>query len=104
VLGRLSDHPRRASRFATFAVTPVVVAVDGDIALTLDPREVADARWVTLSRLPSLRGRMLWWYRPWRAVPVALPMLLPRWRWEDLTIWGLTHGIVSELLERLAAR
>jgi hypothetical protein len=47
---------------------------------------------------------MLWWYRPWQGVPVALPMLLPRWRFESLTIWGLTHGILSELLDRVDPR
>lgn len=104
VLGRLSDHPRRASRFATFAMTPVVVAIEGDPALTLDPREVADAHWVTLSKLPDRRGRMLWWYRPWPRVPLKFPMLLPRWRWDALTIWGLTHGILTELLDRTGVR
>lgn len=104
VLGRLSDHPRRASRFATFAVTPVVVAIEGDPSLTLDPAEVADAHWVTLSKLPALRGRMLWWYRPWPRVPLKFPMLLPRWSWNSLTIWGLTHGILTELMHRADIR
>lgn len=104
ILGRLSDHPRRASRWAVFAVTPVVVAIEGDPPLRLDPHEVAEVRWVTLSQLARHRGRMLWWYRPLRRLPFALPMLLPRWRLGSLTIWGLTHGILTELFERLGPR
>lgn len=104
VLGRLSDHPRRGPRWANFAVTPVVVRLVGDPVLTLAPAEVAEARWVTLSRLRASASRMLWWYRPWQGVPVAMPMLLPRWRFESLTIWGLTHGILSELLDRVDPR
>lgn len=104
VLGHLSDHPRQGPRWATFAVTPVVVAIEGDPSLTLAPKEVSEARWVTLSQLRATHSRMLWWYRPWPRVPLALPMLLPRWRFESLTIWGLTHGILNELLDRIEAR
>lgn len=104
ILGRLSDHPRKKARWATFAITPVVVAIEGDPALTLDPREVADAHWVPLSALPPRRSRMLWWYRPWQGLPIRFPMLLPRWRWNALTIWGLTHGILTELMERADIR
>lgn len=104
VLGQLSDHPRRGPRWATFAVTPVVVAIEGDPPFTLSRDEVAEARWVTLSRLRASQSRMVYWFRPWPRVPVALPMLLPRWRFDSLTVWGLTHGILSELFDRIDRR
>lgn len=101
LLGRLSDHPRAGRRWSTFAVTPVVLSIEGDPSLTLAPQEVADARWVALSKLRAAKGRMLWWYRPWPRLPLRVPMLLPRWRFESFTVWGLTHGILSELLDRV---
>lgn len=101
-LGRLSDHPPHAQRrWANFTVAPIVFAVEGDVALTLSRDEVADAMWVPLSHLARGSERMLWWFRPWRRVPLAMPMLLRRWRWRETTIWGLTHGILQELLNRL---
>jgi 8-oxo-dGTP pyrophosphatase MutT (NUDIX family) len=102
VLGRLSDHPPASQRrWANFSVTPMVFGLDGDPPLRLDPREVAEARWVPLSSLRPAQGRMLWWWRPLRRLPVVLPMVLPRWRLEALTIWGMTYGMVDELLQRV---
>ncbi len=102
VLGRLSDHPPEAQRrWANFSVTPVVFGLDADPTLCIDPREVAEARWVRLSSLRPAQGRMLWWWRPVRRLPLALPMLLPRWNLDALPIWGMTYGMVNELLHRV---
>jgi len=102
VLGRLSDHPPEAQRrWANFTVAPVVFGLDADPPLRLDAREVAEAQWVPLSSLRPAQSRMLWWWRPLRRVPIALPMLLPRWKVNTLTIWGMTYGMVDELLLRV---
>lgn len=104
VLGRLSDHPSSGqTRWANFSVSPVVFGLKGDPPMTLDAREVADAQWVTLGRLRPTRTRMLYWWRPYRRIPFAVPFILSRWRVDGLTIWGLTYGIVDELLVRLVA-
>lgn len=104
-LGPLSEHPReRFRKMASFRVLPVVFAVRETPALTLDAREVADAKWVPLGALTSKshRRRKLFWWRPFRRGPLRLPMLLPTWHYEALVIWGLTHGILTDLLESIA--
>ncbi len=100
-LGRLSDHPRgRFRRWMSLAVTPVLFEVQGDPPLVPDPREVASVRWVPLAALrdPAHQGRLIHWWRPVWKLPLGLPMLLPKWRYEDLTIWGLTHAILQDVL------
>ncbi len=102
VLGTLDDHPPPTQRrFANFSVTPVVFGISDDPRLVLDPREVAEARWVPLRSLAPRRAWMLWWWRPSRRVPLALPMVLPRWSLDGLDIWGLTLGMIEELLRRI---
>ncbi len=104
-LGRLNDHPERGERgWAKFTVVPMVFAIEGDPALTLDAREVAEAMWVPLVEVQRTRTTMLWWYRPVKALPVKVPLRLPKWEWQGLTIWGLTYGMLSELLRRAEAR
>lgn len=101
LLGRLGEHPRQPfRRWAGFVITPVLFAVQGDPPLVAAPREVAATFWVPLSALRSdlHRGRLVHWWRPLRRVPLAIPMVLPRWHYEGLVIWGLTHGILTELL------
>ena len=100
-LGQLDDHPSLKQRsWARFTVVPVVYAIEGDPPLTLDAREVAEAMWVPLEEVRRTQGSMLWWFRPLKAIPVKLPMRLPRWQWRGLTIWGLTYGMLRELMER----
>lgn len=101
-LGTLSDHPPASQgRWVNFAVTPVVFAIEGDPPLRLHPDEVAEARWVALEALRPVQSRMLWWWRPYKRVPLGVPFVLSRWRLEGLTIWGLTYGIIDEFLTRL---
>lgn len=100
-LGQLDDHPSLKQRsWARFTVVPVVYAIEGDPTLTLDAREVAEAMWVPLEEVRRTQGSMLWWFRPLKAIPVKLPMRLPRWQWRGLTIWGLTYGMLRELMDR----
>ncbi|MBK6528068.1 MAG: CoA pyrophosphatase [Deltaproteobacteria bacterium] len=100
-LGQLDDHPSLKQRsWARFTVVPVVYAIEGDPPLTLDAREVAEAMWVPLDEVRRTQGSMLWWFRPVKAIPVKLPMRLPRWQWRGLTIWGLTYGMLRELMDR----
>lgn len=103
-LGRLSEHPNQSlRRWARFRVTPVVFAVVEDLPLTLDAREVSEARWVPLAALRARENqvRRVFWWSPVRRVPLRLPWILPMWRYGDFDIWGLTHGILSDLLESI---
>ncbi len=100
-LGQLSDHPGLKQRsWARFTVFPVVYAIEGDPPMSLNAREVAEAMWVPLDEVRRTQGSMLWWFRPVKAIPVKVPMRLPRWQWRGLTIWGLTYGMLRELMER----
>jgi len=102
LLGRMPDQPGRAQgRWIGLAITPVVYEVQGDPSFTLDPAEVDCTLWVPLSALAGGRhaGRMVYWWRPVRRLPVPLPFLLPCWRIGGLTIWGLTHRMLAALLE-----
>ncbi|MBI5513435.1 MAG: CoA pyrophosphatase [Deltaproteobacteria bacterium] len=104
VLGALPEHPRAFwRRWERMAVTPVVFVFEGEAALTLNAREVQSVTWVPLAALRSPRhtGRFWWWWRPSRRVPLRVPFLLPRWRYESLLIWGMTHAILSDLLRAL---
>lgn len=103
-LGQLNDHPPLKQRgWARFTVVPVVYVVEGDPPLTLNQREVAEAMWVPLEEVRRTQGSMVWWFKPLKALPVKLPMRLPRWQWRGLTIWGLTYGMLRELMERAEA-
>lgn len=93
-LGRLEEH-RALGVVRPLLVTPFVFALDDPATpLVLDPREVAGALWVPLSRLSSgeLAGVHVWRYR---GVPT---LRLPCWNVDGRTIWGLTHRILSTLL------
>jgi 8-oxo-dGTP pyrophosphatase MutT (NUDIX family) len=103
-LGRLPDfQPMR--RIAGLAITPAVFAIEGDPPLSADAREVAATAWVPLAALASgaLSGRMVYWWRPLRRLPVPLPLLVGCWRWNDFTIWGLTYRILESLFAASAA-
>jgi 8-oxo-dGTP pyrophosphatase MutT (NUDIX family) len=98
-LGRLPDFaPLR--RVVGLAITPVVFELAGDPPLTPDAREVAATAWVPLAALASGAhgGRLLYWWRPLPRVPLPVPLVLACWRWEGLTIWGLTYRILEALL------
>lgn len=104
-LGRLSEHPNQSlRRWARFRVTPVVFALREEPSLTLDAREVAEARWVPLAALRAResQSRKVFWWSPLRRVPLRLPWVVPTWRHGDFTIWGLTYGILSDLLESIS--
>jgi 8-oxo-dGTP pyrophosphatase MutT (NUDIX family) len=103
-LGSLSPHPRSPlwRRWSQITVTPSVFLIEGDPRLTLNPSEVALTRWVSIGALlgPARRGRRSYSFRPFRGLSLRVPMTAPSWRTDGLEIWGMTHGILSELIER----
>jgi 8-oxo-dGTP pyrophosphatase MutT (NUDIX family) len=104
LLGRLPDfEPMR--RITGLAITPVVFEVAGDPPLSPDAREVAATAWVPLAALASgaLSGRMVYWWRPLRRIPLPVPLVVGCWRWNDFTIWGLTYRILESLFLATAA-
>ncbi len=101
VLGRLSDHPRGSfRRWTRWSVTPVLFEIHSDPALVLDTREVAEALWVPLAALTDGQheGRRFHYWRPVWKFPLGVPMVVPRWIYDGLSIWGLTRAILEELL------
>lgn len=86
-LGRLDDNGGR-SHFGV--VSTFVFTMDAPAPLTPDPSEVADAMWVPLNLLvdPSAAARH----------PNRIVGPWPAWRHDDLTIWGLTHRVLTHFL------
>lgn len=94
-IGRLSDrltaHPRRAR---PMRVRPVVFVTD-QATLHPDPREVAEAFWVPLSRIarlpivPSMRRVR------------RVPMIVPSIDLDGRTLWGLTLAMARELVREI---
>lgn len=96
LLGRLSDVAAVGrGRPMSLVIEPYVFAVDNDPDL-LPNREVAEIVWVPLSFLLDRSNRST---IPWKHGEVMVQ--LPCYRFEGHVIWGLTFGMVDELLTLL---
>lgn len=93
LLGRLSDVAAVGrGRPLALVVEPYVFSIED--RPTLDPNhEVADVVWVPLDFLLDRSNRST---IPWRHGAVSVK--LPCYRYQDHVIWGLTFGMVDELL------
>jgi 8-oxo-dGTP pyrophosphatase MutT (NUDIX family) len=95
-LGRLSDVAAVSrGRPLSLVIVPHVFAVAGDPVLVLN-HEVAEALWVPLTYLLDFDNRST---LDWRLGSMTIP--LPCYRYRDKVIWGLTFGMVDELLSIL---
>ena len=96
-LGRLSDVAAVSrGRPLSLVIVPYVFAIRGQPQLVLN-HEVADFVWVPLSFLVDFDNRST---VEWRLGSLTIP--LPCYRFRDKLIWGLTFGMVDELLSILA--
>ena len=92
-LGRLSDVAAVSrGRPLSLVIVPYVFAIAGAPALVLN-HEVAEAVWVPLTYLLDFDNRST---LDWRLGSMTIP--LPCYRFRDKVIWGLTFGMVDELL------
>ena len=92
-LGRLSDVAAVSrGRPLSLVIVPYVFAVVGEPALVLN-HEVAEALWVPLGYLADFDNRST---LDWKLGSLTIP--LPCYRFRDKVIWGLTFGMVDELL------
>jgi len=93
LLGRLSDVAAVGrGRPLALVVEPYVFSIED--RPTLDPNyEVADVVWVPLDFLLDRSNRST---IPWRHGAVSVN--LPCYRYQEHVIWGLTFGMVDELL------
>jgi 8-oxo-dGTP pyrophosphatase MutT (NUDIX family) len=102
-LGTLSLRPASPwHRLADFQVVPYVFAAPAGLGpLTLEPSEVASARWIPLAAFsdPAARSGFWWWWR--FAGPLGLPVRVGRVWSDDYDVWGLTLRILDELTDRL---
>ena len=96
LLGRLSDVPAVGrGRPMSLVVEPFVFVVENRPAL--DPNhEVADVVWVPLEFLLDRSNRST---MPWRHGEISVK--LPCYRYHGHVIWGLTFGMVDELITLL---
>ena len=97
-LGRLSDVAAVSrGRPLSLVIVPFVFRVQGEP--TFDPNhEVAEVLWVSLDYLADYDNRST---VDWKLGSITIP--LPCYRYHDRVIWGLTFGMVDELLGLLAA-
>jgi 8-oxo-dGTP pyrophosphatase MutT (NUDIX family) len=93
LLGRLSDAItfRRAADVPA-AIVPFVFELRGDPPLAIN-HEVQEAVWVPWSFLAD-EGNRSWFL--WRRQGIPIPM--PCYRYGGRVIWGLTLGMLSELV------
>lgn len=94
VLGELSDHPSPAG----FVARPVVARVTWPQAMTLDPREVAEAFTVPFDELRSV-------------VPSSQLVTMNQYRrrifsyrWGQRNIWGFTGNVIRNLFDVIDGR
>lgn len=98
-LGRLSDVSAVArGRRLGLVIQPFVFALAGGTELELN-HEVQEAVWVPLGFLADRDNRST---LQWKYGDVFVP--LPCIRFQGHVIWGLTFGMVDELLELLLAK
>lgn len=97
LLGRLGATRAVAKgKVLPMTITPYVFHLVEPQPITLSPEAVASF-WFPLDR--AARGELDAAYE-YRFGP--LPLRLPSWRWEDRTVWGLTHQMLTDLLRVLA--
>ena len=95
-LGRLSDVAAVSrGRPLSLVIVPHVFALRRTPPLVLN-HEVAEAVWVPLSYLANYDNRST---LDWKLGSMTIP--LPCYRLQDKVIWGLTFGMVDELLSTL---
>jgi 8-oxo-dGTP pyrophosphatase MutT (NUDIX family) len=95
-LGRLSDVAAVSrGRPLSLVIVPHVFAIRGQPRLVPN-HEVAEIVWVPLSFLANYGNRST---LDWKLGGMTIP--LPCYRFRDKVIWGLTFGMVDELLSLL---
>jgi 8-oxo-dGTP pyrophosphatase MutT (NUDIX family) len=96
-LGRLSDVAAVSrGRPLSLVIVPYVFELVGDPDLVPN-YEVSEILWVPLSYLLDYDNRSM---LDWKLGKLTIP--LPCYRFRDKVIWGLTFGMVDELLSLLA--
>ncbi len=99
LLGRLSDAVtfRRAADVPA-VIVPFVFELRGDPPLAIN-HEVQEAVWVPWSFLADERNRSLFLWRR-RGLPIPMPC----YRFDGQVIWGLTLGMLCELVTLVRRR
>lgn len=96
LLGALDEVEPRTRRLPPLVIAPFVARVAAGSRLRPDPLEVNAAVWIPVDALrdESAAGEIL----------VELeggPRSFPSFRYQDYEIWGLTHRILSQFIQRL---
>jgi 8-oxo-dGTP pyrophosphatase MutT (NUDIX family) len=99
LIGRLPDLDAVArARRTGLVIAPFVFAIDDEAhahgALTVDPREVAEALWAPLVPLAQPEA-----VQTMRYEREGLSLDLPCWRVDGHVVWGLTYRMLESLFE-----
>jgi 8-oxo-dGTP pyrophosphatase MutT (NUDIX family) len=95
-LGRLSPVEPRTRRLPVLSVIPFVFAVPPDTMAAPSSPEVAEAFWSPLASIRSDTARSV---HEFRAGDTTLSF--PAFDLDGRVVWGMTHGILTELLGRI---
>lgn len=95
MIGRL-DELRAVARHRPLdlVITPIVFALSCRVEVRPSPREVESAVWVPLSFLSSAEAAATY-----ERTLDGITSAFPAFRYEQYTIWGLTHRILQGFLE-----
>lgn len=96
VLGRLETVSPQNPGLPPLTILPIVFSVEAVTeARIASPQEVAEIHWVPLSHFGERANRITYRY------PAAGDLGFPAWNVAGRAVWGLTHRVLSDLLERL---
>jgi 8-oxo-dGTP pyrophosphatase MutT (NUDIX family) len=96
VLGRLDTVSPQNPGLPPLTILPIVFSVQaGTEARIAAPLEVAEVHWVPLAHFRDPATRTSYRYPP------AGNLRFPAWDVGGQAVWGLTHRVLSDLLERL---
>jgi 8-oxo-dGTP pyrophosphatase MutT (NUDIX family) len=96
VLGRLDAVSPQNPGLPPLTILPIVFSVQtGTEARIAAPREVAEIHWVPLTHFGERANHTTYRY------PAAGDLRFPAWDVGGRAVWGLTHRVLSDLLERL---
>lgn len=95
IIGQLDIVAPASPRLPPIHVAPFVASVPHTTLAVPDQREVVDAFWIPLSFLRDERNA-----REFLLEIDAVPRSFPSFRYRDHVIWGLTHRILAQFIER----
>lgn len=99
LLGRLDDvHAKSAGNLLDFYIRPFVFYIQRDFEVTVSTSEVAEFFWIPLNEIKNPARQTHYEFKHTSGITKLPAIDLNR----DLPLWGLTHKMVLNLIERFS--